>query len=234
MRWTARGCVRRSASPGGGRLPDEVIDELLAGASTGEEIVGSGGLLAQLTKRLVERALEVELTEHLGYEPQARAARVDRVSVVARVNGAPLYSDPRPAPPRPHGTSPPIARARRSVSGTNGSVGQYTAINISSGYRPLSRTCRITCATTTPTARCSFSPAGHPRFSGRDSSPRVAGCPCQSAKAWPVSISASAISFQAAWPVAAADLVRTGRIGRRAGVAARWGERGPPRELPRS
>src|SRR4051812_35921918 len=48
--------------PGGGGLPDEVIDELLAGASTGEEIVGSGGLLAQLTKRLVERALEVELT----------------------------------------------------------------------------------------------------------------------------------------------------------------------------
>jgi hypothetical protein len=30
-----------------------VIDELLAGASTEEEIVGPGGLLAQLTKRLV-------------------------------------------------------------------------------------------------------------------------------------------------------------------------------------
>src|SRR5204862_2001312 len=55
----------------GSRLPDEVIDELLAGARTEEEIVGPGGLLAQLTKRLVERALEVELTEHLGYEPHA-------------------------------------------------------------------------------------------------------------------------------------------------------------------
>jgi transposase-like protein len=55
--------------PDGGRLPDEVIDELLAGARTEEEIVGPGGLLAQLTKRLVERAMEVELTEHLGYEP---------------------------------------------------------------------------------------------------------------------------------------------------------------------
>src|ERR671930_2579784 len=51
--------------PGGGRLSDAVIDELLAGASTEEEIVGPGGLLAQLTKRLVERALEVELTDHL-------------------------------------------------------------------------------------------------------------------------------------------------------------------------
>jgi len=51
------------------RLPDEVVDELLAGAKTEEEIVGPGGLLSQLTRRLVERALEVELTDHLGYEP---------------------------------------------------------------------------------------------------------------------------------------------------------------------
>jgi putative transposase len=49
-------------------LPDEVVDELLAGARTEQEIVGSGGLLSQLTQRLVERALEVELTDHLGYE----------------------------------------------------------------------------------------------------------------------------------------------------------------------
>src|SRR5436190_6148370 len=51
------------------KLPDELVDELLAGARTEEEIVGPGGLLAQLTKRLVERAMEVELTDHLGYEP---------------------------------------------------------------------------------------------------------------------------------------------------------------------
>src|SRR5947209_8020153 len=55
--------------PGGERIPDEVIDRLLAGARTEEEIAGPGGLLAQLTKRLVERAMEVELTDHLGYEP---------------------------------------------------------------------------------------------------------------------------------------------------------------------
>src|SRR6266536_871005 len=51
------------------RLADEVIDELLAGARTEEEIVGPGGVLAQLTKRLVERAMSAELTEHLGYDP---------------------------------------------------------------------------------------------------------------------------------------------------------------------
>src|SRR5579884_3488981 len=51
------------------RLSDEVIDELLAGARSEEEIVGPGGVLAQLTKRLVERAMSAELTAHLGYEP---------------------------------------------------------------------------------------------------------------------------------------------------------------------
>jgi putative transposase len=51
-----------------GKLPDDVVDQLLAGARTEEEIVGPGGLLSQLTKRLVERALEVELTDHVGYD----------------------------------------------------------------------------------------------------------------------------------------------------------------------
>jgi putative transposase len=55
--------------PSDRRISDEVIDELLAGASTEEEIAGPGGLLAELTKRLVERAMEVEITDHLGYEP---------------------------------------------------------------------------------------------------------------------------------------------------------------------
>jgi putative transposase len=50
------------------KLPDDVVDELLAGARTEQEIVGPGGLLSQLTRRLVERALEVELTDHVGYE----------------------------------------------------------------------------------------------------------------------------------------------------------------------
>ncbi len=61
-----RGMTQR---PDGDGISDEVIDGLLAGARTEQEIAGPGGLLAQLTKRLVERALEVELTDHLGYEP---------------------------------------------------------------------------------------------------------------------------------------------------------------------
>ena len=50
-------------------LPDGVVDELLAGVHGEEEIVGAGGLLSQLTKWLVERAMEVELTDYLGFEP---------------------------------------------------------------------------------------------------------------------------------------------------------------------
>jgi hypothetical protein len=60
--------------PGGGlveqpELADELIDELLAGARTAEEIAGPDGLLGQLTRRLLERALQAELTDHLGYPP---------------------------------------------------------------------------------------------------------------------------------------------------------------------
>jgi putative transposase len=68
-----RARVRQAVGPlaDGSRISDEVIDELLAGARTEEEIVGPGGLLAELTKRLVERAMDAELTEHLGYEPHA-------------------------------------------------------------------------------------------------------------------------------------------------------------------
>jgi putative transposase len=50
-------------------IGEDVLDALLAGASTAEEIAGPDGLLAQLTRRLLNRALEAELTEHLGYPP---------------------------------------------------------------------------------------------------------------------------------------------------------------------
>ncbi len=50
------------------RLTDGLIDELLAGRRGEAEILGSGGLLGDLTRRLVERAMGSELDEHLGYE----------------------------------------------------------------------------------------------------------------------------------------------------------------------
>lgn len=49
---------------------DKFIDDLIRGKKP-EEILGDEGVLKQLTKRLVERALEGEMTHHLGYEPHA-------------------------------------------------------------------------------------------------------------------------------------------------------------------
>jgi putative transposase len=46
-----------------------MLDELLTGREGEAEILGTGGLLGELTRRLVERALSAELTGHLGYEP---------------------------------------------------------------------------------------------------------------------------------------------------------------------
>ena len=47
----------------------EVLDEILKGYSGDpEDFAGTGGLLKQLTKALIERAMEAELTHGLGYE----------------------------------------------------------------------------------------------------------------------------------------------------------------------
>ena len=53
---------------------EELLDRLLDGRKP-EELVGAGGLLGDLTKRLYERALEGELTAHLGYEKHAPEGR---------------------------------------------------------------------------------------------------------------------------------------------------------------
>ena len=49
-------------------IDPEIIDKLLADCRKPEQIIGQEGLLKQLTKALLERALESEMTEHLGYE----------------------------------------------------------------------------------------------------------------------------------------------------------------------
>ena len=47
---------------------NELIDELIKGYEKPEDIIGENGLLKQLTKALLERAMNAELTHHLGYE----------------------------------------------------------------------------------------------------------------------------------------------------------------------
>ncbi len=45
----------------------ELIDQLLADYQQPEDVLGENGLLKQLTKALLERAMQAELTHHLGY-----------------------------------------------------------------------------------------------------------------------------------------------------------------------
>lgn len=52
---------------------DELLDELLGQCKGAEDILGKHGLLQQLKKRAIERALAGELTTHLGYEAHQRA-----------------------------------------------------------------------------------------------------------------------------------------------------------------
>jgi len=46
----------------------KVLDELIKDYKKPEDLINETGLLKQLTKALIERALDAELTQHLGYE----------------------------------------------------------------------------------------------------------------------------------------------------------------------
>lgn len=49
-------------------IPEELLDQLLANYQKPEDLIGADGILKQLTKKLVERALDAELTHHLGHD----------------------------------------------------------------------------------------------------------------------------------------------------------------------
>jgi len=49
-------------------IDNELIDNLLRDYKKPEDLIGENGLLKQLTKQLLERAMAVESTEHVGYE----------------------------------------------------------------------------------------------------------------------------------------------------------------------
>ena len=51
---------------------DALLDELLKDSTDPKDILGEHGLLKQLTKRVMERVLDAELTAHLGYAPHVR------------------------------------------------------------------------------------------------------------------------------------------------------------------
>jgi len=57
-------------------LPNDLIDQLLSGYKKPEDLIGENGLLKQLTKALIERALQAEMTEHLGHDKHATVSNL--------------------------------------------------------------------------------------------------------------------------------------------------------------
>jgi putative transposase len=54
-------------------IPKDLLDALMKDYKNPEDLIGETGLLKQLTKQLLERAMQAEMSEHLGYEKNATA-----------------------------------------------------------------------------------------------------------------------------------------------------------------
>lgn len=53
-------------------IKKEILDELIKDYKNPEDLLGENGLLKQLTKALLERAMDAELTRELGFEKNDR------------------------------------------------------------------------------------------------------------------------------------------------------------------
>ncbi len=56
------------------QISDQLIEELLKGYKTPEDLLGQEGILKQLTKRLLEKVMDAELTHTLGYKKHEQSA----------------------------------------------------------------------------------------------------------------------------------------------------------------
>jgi hypothetical protein len=113
-------------APAGDAMPSAASDEQLLAMpvdrarSEALQLTGEGGLLQQLTKRVLESALEGEITDHLGYEKHDPAGKNNgnghngtRAKTGRRDHQ--LAPDPQ-ASARP-GSAPPRRRVRDPVAG---------------------------------------------------------------------------------------------------------------------
>jgi transposase-like protein len=66
-----------SETPKTPEISDALLEQLLKDYQNPEDLLGPDGLMKELKKRLIEKALGAELTAHLGYEksdPQGRGS----------------------------------------------------------------------------------------------------------------------------------------------------------------
>lgn len=117
------------------RLAGELVERARA---QGLNLVGPGGLLAGVTKQVVETALETEMAEHLGYEPHAPAGRNTGNSRNGRSEKT-LQTDIGPvrvAVPRDrNGTFEPqlVAKGQRRLGGFNEAIISLFAKGLTTG-----------------------------------------------------------------------------------------------------
>jgi transposase-like protein len=120
-------------------VDDQLVEELVARASAeGVRLTGEGGLLAQLTKRVLESSLEGEMDAHLGYgkhDPAGRDggnSRNGRRSKTVLTEVGPVPIDvPRD---REGSFSPQIVRKRqRRLDGVDGIVLSLSAKGLTTG-----------------------------------------------------------------------------------------------------
>ena len=119
---------------------DEQLIAQLAGRARagGLQLAGEGGLLAQLTKRLVESALEGELTDHLGYDKHdadgrdGRNSRNGRRSKTVLTEVGPVEID---VPRDRDATFEPkiVAKRQRRLSGVDELVISLSAKGLTTG-----------------------------------------------------------------------------------------------------
>src|SRR5215208_3922839 len=120
-------------------VDEQLIDRLVGRAREGGlQLTGEGGLLAQLTKRLVESALEGELTDHLGYGKHdadgrdGRNSRNGRRSQTVLTEVGPVEID---VPRDRDGSFEPkiVAKRQRRLSGVDELVISLSAKGLTTG-----------------------------------------------------------------------------------------------------
>ena len=134
---------KNSTTPAVEALADLVDDELIArlagqARAQGLSLVGEGGLLQQLTKRVIEAALEGEMDSHLGYGKHDRVGRDGgnsrngtRVKTVVTEAGPVEIEVPRD---RDASFTPRIvAKRQRRLSGVDDLVISLTAKGLTTG-----------------------------------------------------------------------------------------------------
>jgi putative transposase len=114
---------------------ERLVEEARA---TGVNLVGPGGLLTDVTKRVLETGLEVEMSEHLGYEKHAVEGR-DGGNSRNGTRGKTILTDIGPVeidvPRDRHGTFDPVLvrKRQRRLEGVDGMIISLCAKGLTTG-----------------------------------------------------------------------------------------------------